>query len=74
MSNSVANVIAVASNANRVIVTIPSKRFCEVVTIKELQMITRVTDQLEVLCVFEHHSINFTLDTNTIISSVTAKS
>lgn len=74
MSNSVANVIAVASNANRITVTVFSRSFCEVVTIKELQMITTITDQLEVLCVFEHHSIVFTLDTNTIITQVTAKS
>lgn len=74
MSNSVANVIAVASNAKHITVTIPSRSFCEVVTIKELQMITTITDQLEVLCVFEHHSIDFTLDTNTIVTSVNAKS
>lgn len=75
MSNSISNVVAVAYNSKRITVTVPSKNFCLAdATIKELQMILQLVEEVQVLCVFDHHSIDFHLSANTITSYVTARS
>ena len=75
MSNSVANVVAVAYNSKRITVIVPSKRFCQAnITIKELQTILQLVEEVQVLLQFEHHSIDFHLSANTITSYVTARS
>jgi c-di-AMP phosphodiesterase-like protein len=76
MSNSISNVVAVAYNSKRITVTVPSKSFCIAdATIKELQIILQlVVEEVQVLCVFDHHSIDFHLSANTIVSYVQAKS
>ena len=75
MSNSVANVVAVAYNSKRITVTVPSKNFCQAdITIKELQTILQLVEEVQVLCTFDHHSIDFHLSANTITSYVTARS
>jgi len=75
MSNSISNVVAVAYNSKRITVTVPSKNFCLAdATIKELQMILQLVEEVQVLCTFEHHSIDFHLSANTITSYVTARS
>lgn len=73
-NNSVNNVINTASNADRIIVTIPNRSFYQTVTLKELIMVASITDTFEVLCTFEHHSVEFIMDTNTIITNVRARS
>ena len=73
MSNSISNVVAVAYNSKRITVTVPSKNFCQGdVTIKELQTILQLVEEVQVLLQFEHHSIDFHLSTDTIIAFVTA--
>lgn len=75
MSNSISNVVAVAYNSKRITVTVPSKRFCQGdVTIKELQTILQLVEEVQVLLQFEHHSIDFHLSANTIVSYVQARS
>ena len=75
MSNSISNVVAVAYNSKRITVTVPSKNFCIAdATIKELQMILQLVEEVQVLCVFDHHSIDFRLSANTIVSYVQARS
>ncbi len=75
MSNSISNVVAVAYNSKRITVTVPSKNFCQGdVTIKELQTILQLVEEVQVLLQFEHHSIDFYLNANTIVSYVTARS
>ena len=74
MSNSISNVVAVAYNSKRITVTVPSKSFCIAdATIKELQMILQLVEEVQVLCVFDHHSIDFHLSANTIVSYVQAR-
>lgn len=73
MSNSISNVVAVAYNSKRITVTVPSKNFCIAdATIKELQMILQLVEEVQVICVFDHHSIDFHLSANTIVSYVHA--
>lgn len=75
MSNSISNVVAVAYNSKRITVTVPSKNFCQAdITIKELQTILQLVEEVQVLCTFEHHSIDFHLSANTIVSYVQARS
>lgn len=75
MSNSISNVVAVAYNSKRITVTVPSKNFCQAdITIKELQTILQLVEEVQVLLQFEHHSIDFYLSANTITSYVTARS
>jgi len=75
MSNSISNVIAVAYNSKRITVIVPSKRFCQAnITIKELQTILQLVEEVQVLLQFEHHSIDFHLSANTIVSYVQARS
>ena len=75
MSNSISNVVAVAYNSKRITVTVPSKNFhITDATIKELQMILQLVEEVQVLCVFDHHSIDFHLSANTIVSYVQARS
>lgn len=75
MSNSISNVVAVAYNSKRITVTVTSKNFCLAdATIKELQMILQLVEEVQVLCVFDHHSIDFHLSANTIVSYVQARS
>ena len=74
MSNSISNVVAVAYNSKRITVTVPSKNFCQAdITIKELQTILQLVEEVQVLLQFEHHSIDFHLSANTIVSYVTAR-
>lgn len=74
MSNSISNVVAVAYNSKRITVTVPSKSFCIAdATIKELQMILQLVEEVQVLLQFDHHSIDFHLSANTIVSYVQAK-
>ena len=75
MSNSISNVVAVAYNSKRITVTVPSKNFCLAdATIKELQTILQLVEEVQVLLQFEHHSIDFHLSANTIVSYVQARS
>ena len=75
MSNSISNVVAVAYNSKRITVTVPSKNFCQGdVTIKELQTILQLVEEVQVFLQFEHHSIDFHLSANTIVSYVQARS
>ena len=75
MSNSISNVVAVAYNSKRITVNVTSKNFhITDATIKELQMILQLVEEVQVLCVFDHHSIDFHLSANTITSYVTARS
>ncbi len=75
MSNSISNVVAVAYNSKRITVIVPSKRFCQAnITIKELQTILQLVEEVQVLIQFEHHSIDFHLSANTIVSYVQARS
>ena len=75
MSNSISNVVAVAYNSKRITVTVPNKNFCQAdITIKELQTILQLVEEVQVLLQFEHHSIDFHLSANTITSYVTARS
>lgn len=75
MSNSISNVVAVAYNSKRISVSVPSKSFCiQNATIKELQLVLQlVEEEVQVLCMFEHHSIDFHLSGNTIVSYVQAR-
>jgi hypothetical protein len=75
MSNSISNVVAVAYNSKRITVLVPSKGFCQAnITIKELQTILQLVEEVQVLLQFEHHSIDFYLSANTIVSYVQARS
>jgi hypothetical protein len=75
MSNSISNVVAVAYSSKRITVIVPSKRFCQAnITIKELQTILQLVEEVQVLLQFEHHSIDFHLSANTVTSYVTARS
>ena len=75
MSNSISNVVAVAYNSKRITVTVPSKNFCQAdITIKELQTILQLVEEVQVLLQFDYHSIDFHLSANTIVSYVQARS
>lgn len=73
--NDVNNVCVVAQNAKRINVIVPSRSYSkDGISIAELYMLLACVDQVEVFLVFDHHCIDFKLDTNTIQSFVYAKS
>lgn len=73
--NDVNNVCVVAQNAKRINVIVPARSYTkDNISIQELYMLLACVDQVEVFLVFDHHCIDFKLDTNTIQSFVYAKS
>lgn len=73
--NDVNNVCFVAENAKSINVIVPNRSYAKSnITIVELYMLLACVDQVEVFLVFDHHCVNFKLDTNTIQSFVYAKS
>lgn len=62
--NSLANVLAIAKNAQKIVVTV--EEITEILTLKELEWTVKIVETLVVELFFEHHKIVFDCDTNTI--------
>ena len=68
--NSLENVLAVAKNAQKIVVTV--RETTEILTLKELEWTLKIVETLVVEIFFEHHKIVFDCDANTIITKVFA--
>ena len=68
--NSLANILAVAKNAQKIVVTVMETT--EILTLKELEWTIKIVETLVVEIFFEHHKIVFACDTNTIGTKVFA--
>ena len=68
--NSLANIRALAKNAQKIVVTVLGTT--EILTLKELEWTIKIVETLVVELFFEHHKIVFACDTNTIWTKVLA--
>ena len=70
MVNSIQNVLNVGEKAQKIKVTV--KGITENLTLKELELTVKIINTLIVELSFEHHTIIFYCDTNTIKTAATA--
>ena len=68
--NSLSNVLEIAKNAQKIVVTVMGTT--EILTSKELEWTIKFVDTLTVELFFEYHKIVFDCDANTIITKVFA--